>query len=198
MSTSRQQIRQLIRQKRQSLTPEFQQEAASRLVSVIKENRFAVELKHKKVALYLSNDGELDVTEAIKLCWQQSAEVYLPVLHPFAKGHLLFLRYQENDKLQNNKYGICEPVLDVRNICPVAELDIAFTPLVAFDLAGNRLGMGGGYYDRTFNFLTKTKKSHKTQLIGLAHECQKVDKLPIETWDVPLKQIITPVNNYLF
>ena len=49
MSNSRQQIRQLIRQKRQSLTPEFQQEAASRLVSVIKENRFAVELKHKKV-----------------------------------------------------------------------------------------------------------------------------------------------------
>ena len=68
-------------------------------------------------------------------------------------------------------------------------------PLVAFDKQGNRLGMGGGFYDRTLARLHE-QNWQKPQLIGLAHECQKVDALPIESWDVPLKTIITPDKTY--
>jgi 5-formyltetrahydrofolate cyclo-ligase len=64
-------------------------------------------------------------------------------------------------------------------------------PLVAFDPQGGRLGMGGGYYDRTFAFLNGQKGGQKPKLIGLAHHFQQIPKLPIESWDVPLNAIVT-------
>ena len=100
-----------------------------------------------------------------------------------------------------NQYGILEPKLDVRNIINVTELDIIFTPLVAFDEKGNRMGMGGGFYDRT---LAKWHHAFATQPlatpypIGLAHNCQKVDNIPTQAWDVPLPEIITPTQHYSF
>ncbi|WP_159287438.1 5-formyltetrahydrofolate cyclo-ligase, partial [Klebsiella pneumoniae] len=102
-----------------------------------------------RIALYLANDGELNTQPLIEWLWQQGKQVYLPVLHPFAKGHLLFLHYHTHTPMDKNRYGIAEPKLDQRLICPVRELDIIGTPLVAFDQSGQRLGMGGGYYDRT-------------------------------------------------
>ena len=91
-----------------------------------------------------------------------------------------------------NKYGISEPKLDVRVVKTSATLDIIFTPLVAFDDAGRRLGMGGGYYDRT---LSKLDQNH-TAVIGLAYDQQKITQVPSESWDVDLTAIITPNNNY--
>ena len=85
----------------------------------------------------------------IKWCWREGKEVYLPVIHPFNKHNLLFLRYGEETQLQNNKFGILEPILDVTTVCPAYMLDVLCTPLVAFDANGARLGMGGGFYDRT-------------------------------------------------
>jgi 5-formyltetrahydrofolate cyclo-ligase len=94
-----------------------------------------------------------------------------------------------------NRYAILEPKLNCGQICPLPELDILLMPLVAFDEQGNRLGMGGGYYDRT---LAKhyAEQREKPKLIGLAHDCQKVESLPIEAWDVPLQQILTPTKFY--
>jgi len=63
-------------------------------------------------------------------------------------------------------------------------------PLVAFDQQGERLGMGGGYYDRTFEFLRRSGLN-KPKLIGLAHDFQQVDAIPTEAWDVPLTAIVT-------
>jgi len=63
-------------------------------------------------------------------------------------------------------------------------------PLVAFDLTGNRLGRGGGYYDRTFAFMREKHRNHP-YLLGLAYHWQQIDALPREDWDIPLAGIVT-------
>ncbi|WP_206484663.1 5-formyltetrahydrofolate cyclo-ligase [Thalassotalea sp. G2M2-11] len=189
---NRQALRQQIRQARSALSPEFQQQASQLLVKQLQGiNAIACA---KKVAIYLANDGELNTAEFIQWCWSQDIATYIPVLHPFSKGHLLFLHYQASTEMVINKYGISEPKLDIRQVCPPTSFDIIFTPLVAFDRTGARLGMGGGYYDRTLAKLT----APEPKIIGLAHDCQELPAIPTENWDIPLKQIITPTTCYQF
>lgn len=184
----RQHIRQHIRQLRRELSPEQQQHDAQELLVRFQQLPNVNDSQH--IALYLSNDGEIDTQPLIDWLWQHGKSVYLPVLHPFSKGHLLFLHYTEQTRMTLNKYQIREPALDIRLVKPVNELDVVCTPLVAFDNTGQRLGMGGGYYDRTLN------RWHNERLgprpLGLAHDCQQVDSLSFEAWDVPLPEIITP------
>lgn len=136
----RQNLRQLIRQRRKSLSQAEQQAAAQQLVERFQEHPGI--LAARRIALYLANDGELDPLPAIHWLWARQKEVYLPVLHPFTPGHLLFLRYTATTPMTRNRYGIAEPELDVQQVLPHSMLDIICTPLVAFDEAGNRLGMG--------------------------------------------------------
>lgn len=186
-------IRQLLSTKRKALGTTFQNEAAETLLLILK-NDIAVK-KAKHIALYLANNGELDLQPFIRWCWQQNKHIYLPVVHPFSKGHLLFLRYKNNSTMVANQYNIEEPKLDVRDIKPIQQLDIIITPLVAFDSTGERIGMGGGYYDRTLAKWYEQyshNKQCKPTVIGVAHDCQQITKVPHETWDVPLPKIITP------
>ena len=191
-------LRQLIRSRRQALTLEQQTNAAELLNAQLQGHP---KIKSStKIAVYLANDAELNPELFIQWCWQQDKEVYLPVLHPFTKGHLLFLRYTSEAKMITNKYGIKEPVLDVTNICPLDELDVLCTPLVAFDESGGRLGMGGGFYDRTLSYWQKRHASDhnaKPYPIGLAHDCQKVEEVPTEHWDIPIPEIITPTTSHI-
>jgi len=188
MNLSRQEFRQQIRQLRQQLSPQFQQQASSQLAKQFSNLPEITQAEH--IALYLSADGEIDTTPLIEWLWQQGKQVYLPVIHPFSKGHLLFLHYQADTEMVLNQYRILEPKLKQSLIKPVHQLDLVFTPLVGFDSTGHRLGMGGGYYDRTLAPWFHHKRGAKP--IGLAHDCQHVSKLPIESWDVPLPKIVTP------
>lgn len=110
------------------------------------------------------------------------------MLHPFSPGNLLFLHYHPQSQLIVNRLKIREPKLDVRDVLPLAELDVLVTPLVAFDVSGQRLGMGGGFYDRTL----QNWQQYRLQPVGYAHDCQQVDSLPSEEWDIPLPAVITP------
>ncbi|AWB66985.1 5-formyltetrahydrofolate cyclo-ligase [Saccharobesus litoralis] len=192
-------LRQQIRQARQALTPQQQQAAAQSILKQVKIwfNSHCHQQPIKNVAIYLANDGELNTHLIIDWLWQQNITVYLPVLHPFTAGHLLFLQYQKDEPLILNKFGISEPQLSSQAICPVKELDVVFTPLVAFDQQGQRLGMGGGYYDRTFAF-SLLQPQTKPLLVGLAHDCQYLPSLPNQAWDVPLPTIITPSEIFSF
>ncbi|WED27069.1 5-formyltetrahydrofolate cyclo-ligase [Vibrio sp. DW001] len=181
-------IRKEIRQKRNHISSLDQTIAANDALSKIKQLPRLQEAEN--IAIYLTVDGELDTHPTIEYFWQKGKNVYLPVLHPFAKGHLLFLRYDVDTPMIENKFNIKEPKLDQTKLIPISQLDIIFTPLVAFDVTGNRLGMGGGYYDRTLEQWFKTGRGATP--IGIAHDCQQVDKLPNENWDVPLPIIITP------
>ena len=187
---SKAQLRQHYRDKRKALTPEEQRQA-SKLVAT----RFIQSGMFKdthRIALYLANDGELQTNDIIHACWDAGKQVFLPVLHPFSPGHLVFFQYTTTTKMHSNKYGIEEPKLDVQTLAPVNTLDTIMLPLVSFDEMGNRLGMGGGYYDRTLAQISNCG----TKLIGLAHDCQMATNLPIESWDIPLNAIMTPTQTF--
>ncbi|HDT5144710.1 TPA: 5-formyltetrahydrofolate cyclo-ligase [Klebsiella michiganensis] len=188
---TRQQIRQQIRQRRRALTPEQQTQfalhAADRMMA------YPPVLLAQTVAVFLSFDGELDTRPLIDQLWRASKRVYLPVLHPFSPGNLLFLHYHPSSDLVVNRLNIREPKLDVRDVLPLSQLDVLVTPLVAFDAAGQRLGMGGGFYDRTL----QNWRQYRLQPVGYAHDCQQVDALPTEQWDIPLPAVITPSKTWL-
>ncbi|RJX70515.1 5-formyltetrahydrofolate cyclo-ligase [Vibrio sinensis] len=188
MQLSRDEYRKYIRAKRQQLSESFQQQASQELISQFSLLPEFNTSQH--IALYLSVDGELNTTPLIQWLWQQGKQTYLPVIHPFSKGHLLFLNYTSTTPMTSNRYGILEPKLSKNEIRPINTLDLICTPLVGFDDRGHRLGMGGGYYDRTLQpWFTK---GCGPKPIGLAHDCQHTKRLPIESWDVPLPKIVTP------
>jgi 5-formyltetrahydrofolate cyclo-ligase len=185
---TRQDFRNHIRQARRQLSSEQQNQAGIDLINQLEQLPELTQAQH--IALYLSSDGELDTTPLIQQLWQQGKSVYLPVIHPFSEGHLLFLHYQADTPMTLNQFRIPEPKLNKQLIIPTVQLDVIFTPLVAFDNSGQRLGMGGGYYDRTLAGWFNTGVGAKP--IGLAHDCQHVESLPCEAWDIPLPKIVTP------
>ncbi|MDG1752446.1 MAG: 5-formyltetrahydrofolate cyclo-ligase [Thalassotalea sp.] len=194
---TRNDIRQLIRNKRQNLDENTQKKQAHLLAkNLVNHPKVSVA---KSVAIYLTNDGELNTQNFIQDCWNKNIKTYLPVIHPFSKGHLLFLHYHCQTVMKKNKYNIFEPKLNVQDVLPVAQIDIIFTPLVAFDNTGARLGMGGGYYDRTLaTWFSQKDVTNKPYPMGLAHDFQQVEKIPTEQWDIPIPEIITPNKHFKF
>jgi 5-formyltetrahydrofolate cyclo-ligase len=108
---------------------------------------------------------------------------------------MVFCPITSTTKLKKNHFGIFEP--DFRNTAcmPANRLSLVLLPLVAFDTYGNRMGMGGGYYDRAFEFKRNTLRN-SPKLIGLAHELQKQAQLLTEPWDIPLFSIVTDQRSY--
>lgn len=180
ISQQRQRLRKQLRQQRKQLSPAEQQFANFALIDPA--CRLIERYQAQHIAAYLPFDGEISPLPLFEKLANSGKSLYLPVLHPFSKGQLLFLRYQA-DQLRSNRFGILEPMLDVRNVLPLPLLDLIFVPLVGCDKALNRLGMGGGFYDRT---LPHTKAVR----VGLAHRCQQVEQLPTEPWDQPLDELI--------
>lgn len=188
MTASRGDIRRAIRARRRELTPREQKLAARRLTSVL--GRWGRWRKARQIALYLPNDGELDPTPLALAAWHAGKRVYLPVLAPIGHGQLWFRRYAADTRLIRNRFGIPEPAPASPRI-RTRQLDLVLTPLVAFDHRGQRLGMGGGFYDRTFSFLAHRLVWQNPRLVGVAHHFQQVEELPAEPWDVPLFAIAT-------
>ena len=148
-------------------------------------------LNAKRVGAYFANDGEIDPLPALEALIGRGSKGYLPVLFASRRPRLQFAEYFVDEPLKPGKYGIPVPFHDRRKLLNPVGLDWLFMPLVAFDEDGNRLGMGGGFYDASL-----ASRSHRAQwrrpvLIGLAHEFQKVDALNVDSWDVPLDGILT-------
>lgn len=146
---------------------------------------------HRIVTAYLANDAEPDISTFIHSSWTQSKQILLPVLHPFTSGYILFQQYQSSTEMGKNRFDILEPKPDCSAVVPVNKIDVVLLPLVAFDRNKNRLGMGGGFYDRT---LAKVSRSSSRPIfVGIAHDCQYSSAtLPTEKWDIPLDHIVTP------
>lgn len=180
--TDRQQLRQSKRQARRDLTPAQQQQAGRRLAR--RAIRHPILRQSKHIALYLPKDGEIDLRPLMQQLWRLGKTCYLPVLSKIRPGHLVFRPYRPQSLMRYNRFGIAEPRAGMTR--PGRAMDVVLMPLVAFDRRGNRLGMGGGFYDRTF-----ASPAHRPTLIGTAHHFQAHDALPSEPWDVPLNHILT-------
>ena len=183
-----------MRLRRRSLTASEQSKATLRVWKQLVKSQWL--LRHRHIALYFGNDGELDPSPLLGEFSRQEKHCYLPVLHSFNAHRMEFFRYHADKALQINRFGILEPnPLRSNNIKP-AFLSLVLMPLVAFDENGNRLGMGGGFYDRALS----PGRMHNTgpKLVGVAHEFQKVSSLPKDKWDIPLHAVITPERIYRF
>jgi len=188
MSDPRILLRRQLRQARRALTPREQRAASERLLRQLAHHPLFRRSRH--IAFYLANDGEIDPAPLLERAARAGKRIYLPVLHPLGHDRLLFLRHRPGDRLIPNRYGIPEPALRGGRRAPPWRLDLVCLPLVAFDARGNRLGMGGGFYDRTFARAPRAR-ALRPRLVGLAHHFQQVASLPAEPWDIPLDAIAT-------
>ena len=130
---------------------------------------------------YYPVNFEIDDLELLKKFERNNYDISLPVIKK--NFQMDFYKWSFSDPLKVNKYGIPEP--ETKNI---VYPDVLLVPLVAFDKNLNRLGYGGGYYDRLIKKLSKKKKIMK---IGLAFSVQKIDKVPINIYDQKLDYIVT-------
>lgn len=144
------------------------------------------------IACYLAQENEFDCASIISKIWEAEKNCYLPILSDLKT--LAFAPYKNTTPLTFNRYHIPEP--DTSSRFPAEKLDLVLMPLVGFDLEGHRLGMGGGYYDRTFQFLRNQK--HIPFLLGIAYELQKIESIPVESWDISMDGVLTEERLYLF
>ena len=148
----------------------------------------------KRIAIYYSVKNEVTTVQIIKHLWSENKELFLPTIQ---LNQLMFGPYKSGDNLSKNKFGIPEPITRTEDLIAADILDLVIVPLVAFDSNCNRLGMGGGYYDRALAFKQTSSETCSPLLIGLAYELQKVNALEINSWDIPMDGIISEIKTYL-
>ncbi|CAH0231771.1 5-formyltetrahydrofolate cyclo-ligase [Pseudomonas mediterranea] len=191
----RPQLRRLLRQARRALTPAQQRQAAQGLYRQLAQHPMFRRARH--IALYLPNDGEIDPRLLLRAAQRRGKATYLPVLSPWPRTKMVFQRIRPGEQLHPNRFRILEPRIDLARQRKVWALDLVLLPLVGFDDAGGRLGMGGGFYDRSLAYLARRKLWRKPTLLGLAHECQKVERLAQASWDVPLQGTVSDRHWYI-
>ena len=180
-------LRRELRRQRRSLPPAQRGRAARALAA--RAARSAVFRRSRRIAVYLSADGEMDPSPLVRLAWNQGKSVYLPVIRRHG-ARLEFRRYRPDSVLRPGAYRLPYPAGPRRALHAPNRLDLVLAPLVGFDRRGLRLGMGGGFYDRTFAALA-ARRWGRPRLVGLAYRFQQVADLPAEPWDVPLWGVFT-------
>jgi 5-formyltetrahydrofolate cyclo-ligase len=185
----RPQLRRMLRKARRALTASQQRQAARGLYKQLAQHPLFRRARH--ISLYLPTDGEIDPRVLLRAAQRRGKATYLPVLSAWPRTKMVFQRVRPGDKLKPNRFRILEPRHNLARQRKVWALDLVLLPLVGFDDVGGRLGMGGGFYDRSLAYLARRKTWRKPTLLGLAHECQKVERLAQASWDVPLQGTVT-------
>lgn len=182
--SDRPRLRRELRAARRALSAAAQAQAAAALarrLAALPELRGV-----RRLALYWPMDGEIDPRPLRRQPRLARCRFYLPVLCPFPAGTLRFAPWRGR-RLHRNRFGIPEPAGRAR--MGARALDAVLLPLTGFDARGHRLGMGGGFYDRTLAF--RRHGGRRPLLIGVAHACQQVRRLPSAAWDVPLDLVVS-------
>lgn len=176
-------LRRELRRLRAELSPAYRDAAAHALV------RFARRWirRGKRIGAYVATGSELNLEPLMHAAITSGASVYLPVL-PGRGRRLWFTRLQQKDRWYLNRYKIPEYEGPRHR---AERLDVLLIPLIGVDATGHRLGQGGGFYDATLAFRTRRRITHKPLLVGVAFECQRVEAVPREHWDVRLDGLLT-------
>jgi len=179
------QLRQEILKIRNSLSLEEVENRSDKIINILITKFFSkvTDLENKKIALYLNIYNEVKTDQIIKYLSKivKKGNIALPKINAYI-GEMEFKSYQLNDQLEpNSKYqNIFEPKSSMPSLIP----EIMLVPLVACDKYGNRIGMGGGFYDRK---IAKLRELHKyIVVIGLAYSFQLVEKVEVEKHDQAL------------
>ncbi len=190
-------LRQRLRDSRRNLSPAEQQQAAAAVAQRLTDwPRFVAA---NRIAGYWACNGELDPMPLLARAWATGQQTYLPMLTGNPPQSLQFALYQPDTPLRRNRFHIPEPDISPAEWLEPPALDLVLLPLVAFDCYGNRLGMGGGFYDRSFAFLHDPAYcGHRPYLLGLGYELQKIAALPRQPWDIPLDAAVTETALYPF
>ncbi len=186
-------LRLSMRKARQSLSTN-QREAAA-----IRCGQLALQLdavrRAGSIAFYMAYRGEMSCAPLMDWAFRRGTKVFLPVV---IGKRMRLARQLPGNRMVLNQWGIQEPEWRPGLWVGARVPSVVFVPLVAFDKAGNRLGQGGGYYDRAFAFRSHAQHWRRPLLVGLAYEFQRIDELPTKPSDVPLDIIITEQTKYEF
>jgi len=177
------QLRKRLRSARQDLTPQQRRDAARGCLEQLSGLHYWQQ--SQRIAIYLSMNEELDTSPIVDLAQSQGKSLFLPVI---SNKTMQFAKWERDQPLESGPFGIKQP-LPPANSCKPNALDLILLPLVAFDRAGNRLGMGAGYYDRYLADIGQ--QPGQPFLMGIAHSVQEVEELPVDPWDVALDGVIT-------
>lgn len=182
-------IRQRLKQQRLSLDSSFQSQASEKIAKRIFQHRHFIQASH--IAFYSATQGEISTQLILERALALKKCCYFPVL---SQQTLQFIKVDKETTLTLNQYGILEPQYSAAQLIAPQKLDLVLLPLVAFDNRGHRLGMGKGYYDKTFAF---RKRTLKPNLMGLAYDFQRTTMIPSSNLDVLLDEIVTEKKCYL-
>lgn len=138
----------------------------------------------QKIGAYIACNNELDLGPSLEALIHMGKEIFIPIIHPY---HHTFWFAPWHNTFKKNKFGIAEPIYTLSDLLAPWDLDIAVVPIIAADLAGHRIGMGKGYYDRSFAF---KKFTAKPILIGCGYDFQIQAELPHEDFDILMDEII--------
>lgn len=145
----------------------------------------------RRIAIYWAGDGEVDLSAIARRAWRMGKQIYLPVLLGPFHNHLRFARYSPHTTLVKNCFGIPEPRGPRAGVFRGLQMDLVLVPLVGCDDRGGRLGMGGGYYDRSFAARRFRRRWLKPRLFGIGFDLQRIPRLEQHPWDVRLDGLVT-------
>lgn len=186
VTAQRRELRQRLIARRKALTPQQRIAAAQGLRRSLEQ--LPEYHTDARVAGYWAVNGELALNLVIPPLLARGQQFLLPVLS--AERELRFAPWQAGDPVEPNRHGIPEPTHIERPLAPF-QLDLVLVPLLAFDRRGQRLGYGGGWYDRSFAFLNEQARPTEPLLVGVAYDFQELDAIESATWDVPLDFVAT-------
>ena len=194
MTTDRNALRRELRAHRRAIPPAARIAAAEVLAEHLLSLPFAPTSGH--VAGYWAMDGEIAL-HAWQLRLPRDCTYCLPLLHD--DGRLRFAPWRPGDALVSNRHGIPEPDVAPEALLPAEAMALVVLPLVGFDRNGHRLGMGGGWYDRSFAFrLERRTRTAPPWLVGAAFAVQQTDALAPADWDVALDAVCHERGTLLF
>lgn len=185
--SDRSQLRERLLVQRTQLPASERISAATALAATLEQlPEFLVDAR---IAGYWAVRGEMSLHAAFASLRSRGQAYCLPLLSD--DGVLCFAPWQPGSPLRSNRYGIPEPDVPVDTRLTPMDLDVALVPLLGFDRHGNRLGSGGGWYDRSFALLHVAPRPARPILVGIGYHFQEVAKLDAQSWDVRMDFIAT-------